>query len=89
MNQYVTVQPLAELLRLDERNVYMYLISAYFDEQTNKRINGYITKIAEQTGNTFMIENQVPPHMTISAVEARNGELLIPYVDKLQNTLYQ
>ena len=89
MNQYVTVQPLAELLRLDERNVYMYLISAYFDEQTNKRINGYIEKIAEQTGNTFMIENQVPPHMTISAVEARNGELLIPYVDKLQNTLYQ
>lgn len=67
----------------------MYLISAYFDEHTNKRIHQYIGKIAEKTGNTFMTENQVPPHMTISSVEARNGELLIPYVEQLENTLFQ
>lgn len=67
----------------------MYLLSAYFDAHTNKTMNRYIGKIAEKTGNTFMTENQVPPHMTISSVEARNGELLIPYVKQLDNTLYQ
>lgn len=67
----------------------MYLISAYFDEHTNKRINRYIGKLAEKTKNTFMTENQVPPHMTISSVEARNGELLIPYVEQLESVLVQ
>ena len=67
----------------------MYLISAYFDEQTNKRIQRYIGKIAEKTGNNFMTMNQVPPHLTISSVEARNGELLIPYVEKLECMLCQ
>lgn len=37
----------------------MYLLSAYFDAHTNKTMNRYIGKIAEKTGNTFMIENQV------------------------------
>lgn len=67
----------------------MYLISAYFDEHTNKIINRYIRKIAEKTGNTFMTANHVPPHMTISSVEARNGELLLPYVEQLENKLAQ
>lgn len=67
----------------------MYLISAYFDEHTNKIIHRYIRKIAEKTGNTFMTANQVPPHLTISSVEARNGELLIPHVEKLENQLVQ
>lgn len=67
----------------------MYLISAYFDDQTNKRLQRYIEKIAEKTGNTFMTQNQVPPHMTISSVEARNGEVLLPYIEQLENVLCQ
>lgn len=67
----------------------MYLISAYFDEQTNKRTQRYIGKIAEKTGNTFMTENQVPPHLTISSVEARTGEVLVPYVESLESVLVQ
>lgn len=67
----------------------MYLISAYFDEHTNKRINHYINRIAEKTGNTYMTDNHVPPHMTISSVEARDGCLLLPYVEKLQDRLKQ
>lgn len=62
----------------------MYLISVYFDEHTNKRINRYMNRIAEQTGNTFMTENNVPPHLTISSVEARSGELLIPHIEQLE-----
>ena len=65
----------------------MYLVSAYFDENTNKILSRHIEKIAEKTGNVFMTENHVPPHMTVSSVEARKGELLIPYVKKLEETL--
>lgn len=67
----------------------MYLISAYFDAQTNKVIERYIRQIADHTGNTFMTENHVPPHLTISSVEARQGEGLIPYLEDLQGCLSQ
>ena len=63
----------------------MYLISAYFDRHAQKVLNRYIREIAEETGNTFMTDHQVPAHLTISSVEARGGELLIPYVELLRN----
>lgn len=47
----------------------MYLISIYFDEQTSHRIQDYINQVAVKTGNTFMLDGKVPPHMTISAFE--------------------
>ncbi len=65
----------------------MYLISLYFDQQTNRKIQNDINKIAEQTGNTFMTDNNVPPHLTISAIEARSGGELIPYMDNLRESL--
>ena len=49
----------------------MYLISIYFDEKTNKNLQRLINRVAEKTGNTFMLENQVPPHMTVAAMETR------------------
>ena len=49
----------------------MYLISIYFDEETNKKIQGYVNAVAKSTGNTYMIEGQVPPHITISSIEAK------------------
>lgn len=55
----------------------MYLISIYFDEQTNHRIQEYITQVAEKTGNRFMLEGKVPPHMTISAFETRQEDQAI------------
>ena len=36
-----------------------------------------------------MTENQVPPHMTISSIEARNVEILVPHVESLQGKLNQ
>lgn len=45
----------------------MYLISVYFDENTEKKMRGYMNRIANQSGNFAMIEGNVPPHMTISA----------------------
>lgn len=49
----------------------MYLISIYFDEKTNKNIQNLITKVAKKTGNDFMLEGNVPPHITVSAFETK------------------
>lgn len=67
----------------------MYLISVYFDEKTNQTIQRYINKIAEATGNAFMTENKVPPHMTISAIEAKSVEELVPAFEELKSDLTQ
>ena len=48
----------------------MYLISIYFDEITEKRINDYMKQIAKATGNTIMLDGNVPPHITIAAFHA-------------------
>lgn len=65
----------------------MYLISVYFDKETNQILQRYINKIAQRTGNDFMTKQNVPPHLTISAVEARTVEVLIPAMESLENTL--
>ena len=61
----------------------MYLISAYFDENTNKILKHLQQRIADKTGNDFMIRNNVMPHLTISAIEARNIDVLIPEFEKV------
>ena len=56
----------------------MYLITAYFDDKTNSILQRHIDVIAEVTGNTYMTDNHVPPHMTLCAFEARNVDILKP-----------
>ena len=51
----------------------MYLVSIYFDEKTNHRLKQYIEQVAEKTGNTFMIDRNVPPHITVGAFETKNA----------------
>lgn len=67
----------------------MYLVSVYFDNAAAKRLQALIDQIAEATGNTYMTEKQVPPHMTLSSIEARHVELLIPAVKGLEGRLHQ
>ena len=66
----------------------MYLVSAYFDKETNKKLQNYMKAIATETGNTFMTENKVPPHMTISAIEAKNIEVLAPKFETLKGKIW-
>lgn len=47
----------------------MYLVSVYFDGKTENQIQSYINDVANVSGNSFMIDNCVPPHITISAFE--------------------
>lgn len=55
----------------------MYLISIYFDKKTNRKIQHYIDKVAKKTRNTYMVDGQVPPHITISAFETLNEKCAI------------
>ena len=61
----------------------MYLISIYFDEETEKRIRNLIEHVAKATGNSFMLDNQVPPHLTIAAVETKHEDMLVVRVEEL------
>ena len=62
----------------------MYLVSIYFDEKTNQRIRSMIKQVAEKSGNTFMIDGNVPPHITVSAFETLDEEAA---VDALENVV--
>ena len=55
----------------------MYLISLYFDECTNRKIQLYMEQIAQKTGNTAMIDGQVPSHITLSAFDMAEEEKAI------------
>lgn len=65
----------------------MYLISIYFDIKNEKRLHGLIQSVAKATGNTFMIDNQVPPHITVAAVETKQEDMLIACMEELVRKL--
>lgn len=61
----------------------MYTITLYFDEKSNKTIQQYINQIAKQTGNFHMLDNQVPPHITLSAIDTQKETEVIELVDNM------
>lgn len=65
----------------------MYLISIYFDEQTQKQLQAHIDRVAKVTGNTFMSDNLVPPHITVGALETKCEDKLLASVDALAKEL--
>ena len=52
----------------------MYLISIYFDDKTEYKMQSLINNITDVTGNTFMIDNNIPPHLTLQAFDTRDEE---------------
>ncbi len=67
----------------------MYLVSIYFDEKTNRRIQTYINAVAKATGNDFMLDRKVPPHITVSSFEAKGVEKVMEYLEKTFQRLQQ
>ncbi len=59
----------------------MYLISLYFDNQTEEVFQRYMIRTAEKTGNFYMLEHQIPPHLTIASCKGRKEEELIRALD--------
>lgn len=55
----------------------MYLVSLYFDKDSERTIQKHITKLAERTGNTYMLDNRIPPHLTIGAYEGQEDQVIV------------
>lgn len=65
-------------------NKAMYLISLYFDEKTNQIIQSCMKCAADASGNTDMLDHEVPPHITLSVFESRATETeLVEKLDEL------
>ena len=47
----------------------MYLVSLYFDKQTDYILSNLMKQIAKKGGNSYMLERQIPPHLTIGMVK--------------------
>lgn len=60
----------------------MYLVSIYFDDKTSKIIQGLINKVAAKSGNSFMIDGNVPPHITIASFQAQEERRIIELLDE-------
>ena len=50
-----------------DSNTITYAVSVHFSKEVNEIIFTTEKEIAEITGNDFMIQNKVPPHITIGA----------------------
>ena len=59
----------------------MYLISVYFDEKTEQIFQSYINHVAKVTGNTFMLDGKIPPHVTVLGFEAKDELKAIELLD--------
>jgi len=51
----------------------MFLITAYFDEATTHKLQDLIDEVSAVTGNYFMQENHIPPHLTLCQLQTRSG----------------
>lgn len=67
----------------------MYLVSIYFDEKTNKILQNYIEQTAMKTGNKFMVEGKVPPHITVSAFETKRETDVLEKLDQAVQSMVQ
>ncbi len=66
-----------------------YMISAYFDSESKQTLSRYIRDISEVSGNDFMIQNTVPPHLTISFFEARSDDIAKMVFQEIRGNLKQ
>lgn len=59
----------------------MYLLSLYFDNETDICLQNLINKVAEKTGNFYMLDKAIPPHITIAEINDGEENLLIQTLD--------
>lgn len=60
----------------------MYLVSLYFDDNTSRKIQRLIDKTAYKSGNTFMIDGDVPPHITIASFQTDQESKVIELLEE-------
>ena len=57
-----------------DSSLITYAVSLHFSQKVNDIVISTLQTIADETGNRFMIENKIPPHITIGAFHAAREE---------------
>ena len=57
-----------------DSSLITYAVSLHFSQKINEIVISTLQAIADKTGNRFMIENKIPPHITIGAFHAAREE---------------
>ena len=57
-----------------DSSLITYAVSLHFSQKVNEIVISTLQAIADETGNRFMIENKIPPHITIGAFHATREE---------------
>ncbi len=61
----------------------MYLVSLYFDDEASRKIQWLIDKTSYKSGNNFMIDGKVPPHITIASFQTDQEKKAVEILDKI------
>ena len=67
----------------------MYLISLYFDGETEQKIRNYEKQIAKHTGNDQMSSGNIPPHITLSAFHTYHEETALEIFHNTKENIYR
>jgi 2'-5' RNA ligase len=67
----------------------MYLVSLYFDEKTEQKMQSFINQVADKTNNTFMTDGKVPPHITVCEFGTQKEEDAIKLLKNSMTSLRQ
>ena len=59
-----------------------YALSLYFDEKSEAALNALIMLAAKSSGNSYMIDHKIPPHITISYFTTDNIDNVVELVGK-------
>ncbi len=65
----------------------MYLISMYFDKVATDSMTRLMKKVAAACGNTYMTDNDVPAHMTLTMFEAVSDDVAVKIFDRVKEVV--
>lgn len=57
-----------------DSSLITYAVSLHFSQKVNDIVISTLQAVADETGNRFMIDNKIPPHITIGAFHAAREE---------------
>ena len=74
-----------------DSSLITYAVSLHFSQKVNEIVISTLQAIADETGNRFMIENKIPPHIAIGAFHAAREEeaKLLQLVENFARAVYQ
>lgn len=58
-----------------EKDYETYAVTLYFDEKSTAKIKNAIKELSGISGNFFMTENEVPPHLTLGMFHCKKEDL--------------